>query len=501
MTQLPQPPKGFDPEWAAQNNRVIEGRLRGLSTLEQRFSTLSDTVAGDLTAIATLTGTGFLARTADDSWALRTLTGPAAGITVTNGAGIAGNPALALANDLAALEGLGSTGIAVRTGADAWAQRTITGTAAEITVTNGNGVSGNPTLSLPAALTFTGKTVTGGTFNSGAFNGTVGATTPSTGSFTTLSATGTVTGNSTGTTGTAFVAPVTVAANQYQEILFNASFSGKNGAAFRGGLDSGGNPYGALLHYVLGSESEVVRFANGSFAVTGTLSCTGNATLGTATADNFGVRMNGNGGTQFVAAGNVSGVPTVSAYTAGFALAATLQLQHHGGALNIGGSTAVTGTLSCTGNATLGDAGTDTVDVKGRIFGSNLHNNASGLSGASYIGSGTYTPTGAAQVNVTSVTVATAKYLRVGNVVTVSGTVDISATAATSFTRFSMTLPISSNLTALTDLAGAANFLSGSAYGAAIVYADTTNDRAFFDFNSIGAGTHNFTYSYTYEVK
>jgi hypothetical protein len=52
----------------------------------------------------------------------------------------------------------------------------ITGTANEITVTG----TTTPTLSLPSALTFTGKTVTGGTFTGGAFNGTVGATTPST---------------------------------------------------------------------------------------------------------------------------------------------------------------------------------------------------------------------------------------------------------------------------------------------------------------------------------
>lgn len=44
--------------------------------------------------------------------------------------------------------------------------RTITGTANEITATNGTGAAGNPTLSLPSALTFTGKTITGGTFSS-----------------------------------------------------------------------------------------------------------------------------------------------------------------------------------------------------------------------------------------------------------------------------------------------------------------------------------------------
>jgi hypothetical protein len=70
---------------------------------------------------------------------------PAAGLTITGG------PAtftFALANDLAALEGLSSTGIAVRTTTDTWAQRTITGTANSISVTNGNGVSGNPTLAI-----------------------------------------------------------------------------------------------------------------------------------------------------------------------------------------------------------------------------------------------------------------------------------------------------------------------------------------------------------------
>ena len=77
----------------------------------------------------------------------RTITAPAAGISVANGNGVSGNPTLSLANDLSALEGLASTGLAARTASDTWAQRTITG-GGGITVTNGDGVSGNPTLSI-----------------------------------------------------------------------------------------------------------------------------------------------------------------------------------------------------------------------------------------------------------------------------------------------------------------------------------------------------------------
>jgi hypothetical protein len=120
----------------------------------------------DLTALAANAGTGLWAVTGSGTGSVRTLTAPAAGMTITNPAGIAGNPTIVLANDLNAIEGLAGTGIAVRTGSDTWAQRTLTGTAAEITVTNGDGVAGNPTVSIPTAVTLTGKTLTGGTFAS-----------------------------------------------------------------------------------------------------------------------------------------------------------------------------------------------------------------------------------------------------------------------------------------------------------------------------------------------
>jgi hypothetical protein len=91
---------------------------------------------------------GILVETAADTFAKRSLAAPAAGLTIANPAGTAGNPTFALANDLAALEGLAGAGLAARTGTDAWAVRTLTGPAAGITVSNGSGAAGNPTLAL-----------------------------------------------------------------------------------------------------------------------------------------------------------------------------------------------------------------------------------------------------------------------------------------------------------------------------------------------------------------
>lgn len=77
-----------------------------------------------------------------------TLTQPAAGFTLTNsgvGQTTAATATFALANDMAALEGLASTGFAARIATDSWAQRSIVqGTG--ILVTNGTGVAGNPSI-------------------------------------------------------------------------------------------------------------------------------------------------------------------------------------------------------------------------------------------------------------------------------------------------------------------------------------------------------------------
>lgn len=147
-------------------NRTLTGPAAGITVTNGSGVSGNPTLAlaDDLAAVEGLAGTGLAVRTAASTWANRTLTAPAAGIQISNGDGVSGNPTLALANDLSAVESLSGTGLAVRTATDTWANRTLTGTANEITVTNGDGVSGNPTLSLPSTLTLTSKTVS---FNDG----------------------------------------------------------------------------------------------------------------------------------------------------------------------------------------------------------------------------------------------------------------------------------------------------------------------------------------------
>jgi len=127
--------------------------------------------------------------------------------------------------DLQAIAALTGVGVLSRTGTNTWALRTITGTANEITVTNGDGVAGNETLSLPASLTFTGKTVTGGTFNSPALV-TPALGTPASGVATNLTGTaaGLTAGNAT------LAATVTTNANMTGDVtsVGNATTIGAN---------------------------------------------------------------------------------------------------------------------------------------------------------------------------------------------------------------------------------------------------------------------------------
>jgi hypothetical protein len=119
---------------------------------------------------------------------------------------------------------------------------------------------------------------------------------------------------------------------------------------------------------------------------------------------------------------------------------------------------------------------------------------------------GTFTPTGTAVANVDSTTPGAARFMRIGNVVTVSGFGFTDVTAANALTTVRYTLPIASNFTAASDLAGTGYFdvPSPSAFGMPMTTtADSTNDEAQISFyNPVGGttGVKFFTYMYTYTI-
>lgn len=107
-----------------------------------------------LTALAAYNTNGFITQTGADTFAGRTLA-TAGGLTIQEVGTvitISGSSTQPLDATLTALAAYNTNGILTQTAADTFTGRTLTGTANEITVTNGDGVSGNPTFSLPTGI-------------------------------------------------------------------------------------------------------------------------------------------------------------------------------------------------------------------------------------------------------------------------------------------------------------------------------------------------------------
>lgn len=112
---------------------------------------------------------------------------------------------------------------------------------------------------------------------------------------------------------------------------------------------------------------------------------------------------------------------------------------------------------------------------------------------------GTYTPTMTNVANLDASTAYVCQYLRVGNVVTVSGRVDIDPTAPATSTQLGISLPIASNFGAAEDCAGVA-FASGVAWQGAAIRADAANDRAEMIFVAGDLTNQPMYFHFSYEV-
>lgn len=113
--------------------------------------------------------------------------------------------------------------------------------------------------------------------------------------------------------------------------------------------------------------------------------------------------------------------------------------------------------------------------------------------------SGTYTPTLTNVANLDGSTAYQCQYVRIGNIVTVSGKVAVDPTLAATATQLGISLPIASNIGAEEDCAGCA-FASGIAGQGAAILGDAANNRAQLQFISADLTNQAMFFTFVYEV-
>lgn len=114
---------------------------------------------------------------------------------------------------------------------------------------------------------------------------------------------------------------------------------------------------------------------------------------------------------------------------------------------------------------------------------------------------GTYTPTLTAVTNVAATTASVLQYCRVGNVVTVSGYMQIDPTTTSLETEVGISLPIASSFGAASRCGGAGGCIATGAFGeSAVIVADTTNNRARFLCKPSSGAARGWSMSFTYQV-
>jgi len=113
------------------------------------------------------------------------------------------------------------------------------------------------------------------------------------------------------------------------------------------------------------------------------------------------------------------------------------------------------------------------------------------------LASGTYTPTLTGVANIDATTAYACQYMRVGSVVTVSGKLDVDATAGATLTQVGISLPIASNFASDGQCRGVAATLTPETI---VVRADAANDRAELVYTSVSTANHGMSFQFTYVI-
>lgn len=140
-----------------------------------------------------------------------------------------------------------------------------------------------------------------------------------------------------------------------------------------------------------------------------------------------------------------------------------------------------------------------TIKQHGGVFGRNPEFNSISFTPGSggNIDSGVYTPTAAGITNIDSVTAYESTFIQIGNIVQVSGRLDVDATGSGD-TRFTLTLPVPHDLTAIGDLAGICAQRSSSIQYPGVIYAGVSSDNAEFRLYSSSASSRETYFNFTY---
>jgi len=112
--------------------------------------------------------------------------------------------------------------------------------------------------------------------------------------------------------------------------------------------------------------------------------------------------------------------------------------------------------------------------------------------------SGTYTPTLTNTTNISASTSFSAHYMRVGNVVTVSGNVNIDPVATATSTIMNISLPIVSTFSSQRNLSGVGADITTTQFSR--IYADSTNNSAAIQFIALDATNRTHSFTFTYQV-
>jgi len=145
------------------------------------------------------------------------------------------------------------------------------------------------------------------------------------------------------------------------------------------------------------------------------------------------------------------------------------------------------------------------VSTDGIPYGRRIHNNGGAITGTTnqYICSGTYLPVKVSSANVSANTFFDAQWIRVGNVVTVSGLVNITATVATTTTTMDWNPPIFSNFAGNHQATGTAVSTSPVASPplSAMILSDPAANDVFITYLADAVVTARlFAYTYTYVI-